>query len=98
MQQLVGNDRVVHTHATLVEHPHDRLSGKQTAAQSSLPYLRGEAGILTSLNFETCEVSCFTFPFSSHCAQILSKKLVFEILAPESAILHAGLGQAPIQI
>src|SRR6478672_10091101 len=37
--------------------------------------LRGEAGILTSLNFTTCEVSCLTFPFSSHCRRFLVKNL-----------------------
>ena len=40
----------------------------------------------------------FHFPLFEPRAQILNKELIFKILAPESAILHAGFGQAPIQI
>jgi hypothetical protein len=39
------------------------------------PYFRAAEGILTSLNFKTCEVSCFTFPFWSHSRRFLIKNL-----------------------
>jgi hypothetical protein len=38
----------------------------------------------------------FYFPLLEPLSQILSKKFIFEILAPESAILHARLGEASI--
>src|SRR5437667_384304 len=39
------------------------------------PYFLAAEGILTSLNFTTCEVSCFTFPFWSHSPRFLTKNL-----------------------
>src|SRR6267154_1950819 len=39
------------------------------------PTLREEPGTLASLNFRTCEVSCLTFPSSSHSRSFLVKNL-----------------------
>src|ERR1700736_699458 len=41
MQQLVGNNRVVHTHTTFVEDSHDRFSGKKSASNSFSHFARG---------------------------------------------------------
>ena len=62
------------------------------------PALRDEPGTLTSLNFSTCDVSCLTFPSLSHSSQLLRKKLICELLAPKSAVLHIGFGEGSVQI
>ena len=97
MQQLVGDDRVIHPHATLVENPHDRLVALQLPRQPRAQFARFarqrqrrqrlhvRRGVHDPLALQP--------PF-----QVRQEELVVEVLAPQRRIRHARLGQRPVQV
>ena len=70
VQQVIGNDRVEHAHAALVEHAHDGSFAPQLLGQclAQPPLLGRERDYLASGT--TWSVLCFSVPFSSHCCRL----------------------------
>ena len=91
MEQFVGDDRVEHSHASLIEHPHDRFFALQLLGQRGAQLAFGTrepdalephdvAGIVPQL------------AFLQPTPQARAKHDIAEVLAPQGRILHACLG------
>ena len=98
MQQVVGDDRVEHAHATLVEHAHDRFLAAKLRGQCSrqaavrLPgtFMLAQALDVVGLVLDRA--------LGQPAPQAAHEELVGEILAPQSRILAARLGQRAVEV
>ena len=97
MEKFVGDDRVVHPHASLVEDPHDRLLRAEPFGEADpLPgdragdhhlLVRGDVGEVVP-----------DLPPLHPLLQSLEEEVVREVLAPERAERDAGLCQTGVQV
>src|ERR1700681_4502555 len=97
MQQLVGNDGVVHAHATFIEHAEDGF----VALQMSRHFARGgldvrrQLEILQGMNMASVVADRLAF---KPTIESLEKEIVGEIDAPQSVVTNAGFGQRSIEV
>jgi hypothetical protein len=96
-EQLVGDDRVVHPHAALVEDAHDRPAVAQGRAQ-----LLGEApvGLAYPAVLErrhVCVVMDDPAPVEPHL-EVVDEPVVVEVLAPQRVVGPARLRQRGVEV
>ena len=99
MQQLVGNDGVVHAHAAFVEHAQDGLVALQARRPASRRSASASAGNLElRQRLHVAGVVHQMVRRSSQRFSPLQKEIVGEIFAPQRVVVHAGLGQRSVEI
>ena len=97
MQEFVGDDGVVHTHTALVEHSHDRLVRTQMLSKFA-------PGLFCALRQLEVAAPAHVMilmtkqPTLQPAPKTVVEEVIFEVGAPESAVLHARLGKGPIQV
>ena len=97
VEQIVGNDRVEHAHATFVEHAHDGLVPLQRGGEGFAKFLRAH------INFhlrQRCDVIGLvrTRTGLEPLTEFGFEIVVGEIFAPERRVFHALLGERAVQI
>ena len=97
VQQFVGDDGVVHPHAALVEHAHDRLLAPEFFCK--LPAGLARSGGHFQL-VESANVRCvvFDFPLPHPIPQRALEEGVVEVLAPDRGVFHAGFGERTVEV
>jgi len=97
VEQFVGNDGVVHPHAALVEHPHDRLLMAQFFGETAPEFFR-RGGHLHFAEGPGVRGVVADLPLFEPGAEPVEEEGVGEILAPERAVFDAGLGERAVQV
>ncbi len=97
VDQLVGDDRVVHAHAALVEDTHDLLVVAELLRElgAELLGIGGDARLLVGLHVRG---GVRDGSGGQPRAEALKEGLVAEVVAPEGTVLHACLGQGAVEI
>ena len=101
MQQVVGDDRVVHPHAAFVEHAEDGLvadAARRRARCRDRDRRRGRRRTASSVSGRACERSCAIVPVAQPLGDRVACESVGEVLAPDRAVADPGLGERAIQV
>ncbi len=97
MQQFIGDDRVIHPHAALIEHTQNRGTLPQSVGNTApdLLSLRRNRELLERPHMRRVMLEPLT---RQPLLQPAQKVLVRELAAPQRVIRDPGLRETPIQI
>ncbi len=97
MQQLVGDDGVIHAHAALVEDAHDGLFGDQLARQLPAEIFSAGGQLEVGERLRVAGVVHHRLAVQP-LAQARQEAFVLERLRPQRGVRHTGFGEGAVQI
>ena len=97
VQRVIGDDRVEHAHAALVEHPHDRLLPHELRREllAEFPRPRGHLHFGQRTNVRGVVRDA---PGLEPLPEFRAENVVRELLAPQRRVAHARLRQRAVEI
>ena len=97
IEQFIGDDGVVHAHASLVEYPHDGFITFELAPKFSAQSFRGRRKLRRCERSNVAGIMDYRFAIQP-AAKSLEEVVVLKIRTPKSAVFDSRLGHRCIQI